>query len=48
MSFECPICFKEFSLNPDNTPKILRCGDTLCNKCLNQIIHLILNFVQKY
>ena len=37
MSFECPICFKEFSLNPDNTPKILRCGDTLCNKCLNQI-----------
>ena len=38
MSFECPICFLEFSIEtPKNTPKILKCGDTLCSKCLIDI-----------
>lgn len=35
MSFECPICLEEFNIkSPDHIPKIIKCGDTLCSKCL--------------
>ena len=39
MSFECPICRDVFNKdNPEKIPKILKCGDTLCVKCLNKLM----------
>ena len=36
MSFECPICMIEFD-NKIKIPKLLKCGDTICSICLNDI-----------
>ena len=35
---ECPICLEEFNNKiPEKIPKILKCGDTLCSKCLRDL-----------
>ena len=34
---ECGICRENFGDNPENEPKILMCGDTLCMKCIKII-----------
>ena len=36
MSFECPICMIEFD-REKHIPKLLKCGDTICTICLNDI-----------
>jgi Ras-related protein Rab-18 len=35
---ECSLCFQDFKDDPDNTPKIMKCGDTFCVKCLKSLI----------
>lgn len=37
MSFECPICMKEFDTEKC-IAKLLKCGDTICIICLNDIL----------
>ena len=38
MSFECPICLEAFNNKiPNKIPKLLKCGDTLCVKCLRDL-----------
>ena len=32
--YECPICSKNYN-NSINQPYILKCGDTICSKCIN-------------
>ena len=37
---ECPICLDIYGNTQEHikTPKILKCGDTLCKECLENII----------
>jgi GTPase SAR1 family protein len=37
MSITCNICFDNFDEEPDHEPKVMKCGDTFCFKCLKQI-----------
>lgn len=37
MQFECPVCLEDFKDGKDLTPKVLKCGDTLCSKCIRQL-----------
>ena len=41
MSFTCPVCFEEFNKESGKIPKILKCGDTLCSKCLKNLYKII-------
>ena len=35
---KCPICSKVFNEEPDNIPRILKCGDTFCSNCIKTSI----------
>ena len=37
MSFSCPKCNEKFNKELEIIPKILKCGDTICSKCLTEI-----------
>ena len=37
MQFECPVCLEDFKDGKDLTPKVLKCGDTLCIKCIKKL-----------
>lgn len=37
MSFSCPKCNEKFNKELEIIPKILKCGDTICSKCLSEI-----------
>ena len=37
MSSTCNICYDNYDEDPDFEPKIMKCGDTFCFKCLKQI-----------
>ena len=38
--FECPICLDIFGINQNHikSPKVLKCGDTICKECLEMIL----------
>ncbi len=35
---ECSLCFKDFKDEPEYIPKIMKCGDTFCVKCIKSLI----------
>ena len=35
---ECSLCFEDFKDDPDHVPKIMKCGDSFCVKCLKSLI----------
>jgi GTPase SAR1 family protein len=35
---ECNLCFKDFKDDPEHIPKIMKCGDSFCAKCLKSLI----------
>ena len=39
-NLECPICFDIFRNNSSHikAPKVLKCGDSICKECLEEII----------
>ena len=37
MSLECPNCSEKFNDDENLIPKILKCGDTICIKCLKEL-----------
>ena len=37
-TIECSLCFEDFKDDPDHLPKIMKCGDSFCVKCLKSLI----------
>ena len=35
---ECSLCFEDFKDDPDHIPKIMKCGDSFCVKCIKTLI----------
>jgi len=35
---KCSLCFKYFKYDSDHIPKIMKCGDSFCVKCLKSLI----------
>ena len=35
---ECSLCFEDFKDEPDHIPKIMKCGDSFCVKCIKTLI----------
>ena len=35
---ECSLCFEDFKDEPEHIPKIMKCGDSLCVKCIKSLI----------
>ena len=35
---ECSLCFEDFKDDEDHKPRIMKCGDTFCEKCIKSLI----------
>ena len=35
---ECSLCFEDFKDDQEHLPKIMKCGDTFCSKCIEPLI----------